>query len=141
MPIPLIWAGLAIGATVVSAIAYSISQMNDDDTSSSSHNRDAEQRQREAREQQIRHKIQAEAEAWLRSQRIALDTNHQTKLLSHLVDGKTLEADVWAALTRASPAIQHAELAVKAEEQSVAEYSALLKTLRSHIKPIDRPEH
>lgn len=132
MPLPFIAWGLgALAVTLVTAgTAYVISQM-DNDTPSSGHGRDAERRQREAQEEQIRQKIAAEADAWLRSQRIRLDHSTQARLMTSLIAGTDIDEQVRADLTRASPAIRHAADQVAVEAQCVAECAELLDLLRA----------
>lgn len=136
MPFPLIWVGVLGATAVVSAVAYGISQLDDDDSASSGPDPDAERRQREAQQEQTRQKIQAEADAWLRSQRIRLVTDAYERFLHQLQAGQTLDAPVWAALTRASPSIQHAEAEANAEAQRIDEYRTLLEALDDPLNAV-----
>jgi hypothetical protein len=134
MPIPLLaWAGVVVGTAVVSAVAYGVSQWDAADDTSSHHDEDAQRRLQDAQAAQIRQEIQAEADAWLRSQQITLSADNYERLLHQLQTGATMDARLWKVLERASPAIAQAEATKIAEAQCIAEYEALLEDLRGHI--------
>lgn len=135
MPIPiLIWAGIAAGTVVASAVtAYGLSQFNNEQASSSSDDQDAQRHQRQAQDAFIREQIKAEMDAWLKGQQIHLVPEMDDRLLQQLQAGETPDASVWEALQHAAPTIQRAQTAQTTEARQIDEYTALLDVLHAQI--------